>query len=109
MIEIRTYVDDTGRAPFARWLAGLDRMAAARVTVALGRLEDGNTGALKSVGDGVHELKISIGPGYRVYLGREGGALVILFWGGTKQRQSDDIARAKTMWRAYRSEQNGKG
>jgi len=104
VIELKTYIDESGRAPFARWLARLDRVAARRVTVALGRLEDGNTSQLKSVGDGVHELRIAFGPGYRIYLGREGEQIVILLWGGTKQRQSDDIARAKQLWAAYKAE-----
>ena len=101
MIEIRTFVGEDERAPFARWLAGLDRIARSRVAIALGRLEDGNISQLKSLGDGVHELRITFGPGYRIYLGREGVHLVILLWGGTKHRQSEDIARAKRLWRAY--------
>jgi putative addiction module killer protein len=106
VIEIRTYVGEDGRAPFARWLAGLDRVAASRVAIALGRLEDGIVSPLKSVGDGVQELRISFGPGYRIYLGREGARLVILLWGGTKQRQSEDIARAKRLWRAHLAERD---
>lgn len=81
-------------------------MAVSRVAIALGRLEDGNTSQLKSVGDGVHELRIAFGPGYRIYLGQKEARLVILLWGGTKQRQSDDIARAKRLWRAYLAERD---
>jgi putative addiction module killer protein len=106
VIEIRTYVGEDGRAPFARWLASLDRVAASRVAVALGRLEDGNVNQLKGVGEGVFELRIAFGPVYRIYLGQEGSRLVILLWGGTKHRQDEDIARAKRYWRAYLAERH---
>lgn len=105
MFELISYTDEAGHAPFAKWLAGVDRTAAQRVTIALGRLEDGNTSQLKSVGEGLHELRIAFGPGYRIYLGRDGGRLVVLLWGGTKHRQPADIVRAKRFWAAYKTEQ----
>ncbi len=70
--------------------------------MSLTRLAQGNTGALKSVGAGVHELKINFGPGYRVYLGRAGERLVILLAGGTKTRQNRDVAIAVHRWRDYK-------
>ena len=72
------------------------------MTVALARLEQGNTSNAKSVGEGVLEYRINWGPGYRVYFGRDGETLVILLTGGTKQRQQRDIERAKELWADYK-------
>ncbi len=69
-----------------------------KVTTALARLEAGNTSALKSVGGGVHEVRIDFGPGYRVYLGREGVELVILLGGSAKARPSMAIADVEGRW-----------
>jgi len=76
--------------------------AASKVVTALTRLEKGNTSNVKSVGEGVSELKIDFGPGYRVYFGWHGPQLVILLGGGTKKRQNQDIGRAREYWRDYR-------
>jgi putative addiction module killer protein len=73
-----------------------------KVTTDLARLEAGNTPALKSVGGGVHEVRIDFGPGYRVYLGLEGAELVILLGGSAKARQSMAIADAQERWNDYR-------
>ena len=94
MFELRYLVSGTGRRPFERWFLGLDRAAAAKVTVALAKLEAGNFSNAKPVGAGVSEFEIDWGPGYRVYFGTEGEALIVLLLGGTKKRQSDDIAAA---------------
>ena len=102
MIELRYYLTSEGKQPFAEWFIELDATAAARVTVALRRLEQGNTSSLKGVGEGVLECRIDFGPGYRVYLGRDGDVLVILLTGGTKKRQQRDIEAAKAMWADYR-------
>ena len=102
MIEIREYVDERGKSPFAKWFARLDPVAAARITVALARLEAGNTSPLKGVGAGVLEYRVGFGPGYRLYLGRDGDAVVILLVGGTKRRQASDIARARRLWSDYK-------
>ncbi len=104
MIEIKVYVTPDGKQPFIKWLESIDRQARRRVETAITRLEEGNTGSLKSVGDGVHEIRLTFGAGFRVYLGQEGDSFVILLHGGTKKRQSDDIARAKALWRDYLAE-----
>ena len=83
MIEIEVYTTPDGKAPFTKWLSKIDRQARDRVTIALGRLREGNTGSLKSVGDGVFEIRLTFGAGIRVYLGREDDRLVILLHGGT--------------------------
>jgi putative addiction module killer protein len=102
MPALREYLDDRGRSPFARWLDGLAAPAALRVRTALARLEAGNTSALKSVGGGVHEVRTDFGPGYRVYLGLDGAALVILLGGSAKARQSAAISDAQDRWTDYR-------
>lgn len=103
MIELRNYVDLRGRSPFERWLERLDADTAARIIIALSRLELGNTSRVKSLGGGLQEFKIDFGPGYRVYFGYEGRTIVILLAGGTKRRQDDDIARARDYWNDYRA------
>lgn len=96
------YLDVSGRSPFRRWFDGLDPQAAAKITIVLARLELGNLSNVKSVGGGVIEARIDFGPGYRVYFGRDGDALVILLGGGTKQRQQNDIAAAQARWVDYK-------
>jgi putative addiction module killer protein len=65
-------------------------------------MELGNPGDVKSVGSGVHELRIDFGPGYRVYFGREGADIVILVGGGSKKGQQQDIETAKKRWADYK-------
>src|SRR5215207_9965137 len=91
MLEIRYYVASDGRQPFAAWFAELAPVARAKVTRAIARLEQGNISHVKSVGEGVLEIRIDSGPGYRVYFWRNGAALVILLIGGTKKRPQRDI------------------
>ena len=87
MTELWFYQSGDGSAPFETWFTGLEASAAAKVTVALSRLERGAFSNVKPVGEGVSEYRIDWGPGYRVYFGQDGAALVILLTGGTKQRQ----------------------
>ena len=103
MIEIRKYRRDDGAVPFDRWIAKLkDERAQARILVQLDRLRLGLPGDWKSVGEGVFELRVFEGKGYRVYFAREGKSIVILLCGGDKSAQDRDIALAKSYWRAYR-------
>ena len=84
--EIRYYVDVDGRAPFIDWAEELDVFASAKVARALRRMAMGNLSNAKGVGEGVLEFRIDFGPGYRIYFGRDGDALVVLLTGGTKKR-----------------------
>ena len=102
MIEIREYVDDRGLSPFGRWFDSLDTGAAVRVRTVLARMEAGNLSNLRGVGGGVLERRIDVGPGYRVYFGRDGDALIVLLGGGTKVRQQRDIEDARVLWEEYR-------
>lgn len=102
MKELQYYLRENGESPFEEWFANLDFQSAAKVTTSLVRLEQGNVSNVKSVGAGVFELKINWGPGYRIYFGRDGDALVILLIGGTKKRQEEDITSAKEFWQDYK-------
>jgi putative addiction module killer protein len=100
LFEIREYIED-GRSPFAEWFDGLDSVTAARVDRYIRRLESGNFGAAKVLGEGVSELRLDFGPGYRVYFGRDGKTLIILLGGGSKRRQDADIGVAIARWKRY--------
>lgn len=105
MIDIREYLTATGRSPFADWLRNLgDRQVRSRVMVRINRLRLGNFGDCKLIGEGVFELRMMFGSGYRVYFGREGETVVILLCGGDKSTQAADIGRAKQYWKEYRSQ-----
>lgn len=102
LIELREYLDTKGRSLFGQWFDRLDVAAAARVTTSLTRLRHGNWSSVKGVGGRVYEVTIDFGPGYRVYFGKDGENIVILLGGGTKKRQSQDIADAQTHWSEYK-------
>ena len=108
-IEMRIieYLSPDGSSPFAIWSA-LDPQAAAKVNVALIRMEMGNLANAKSVGLGVLEYRIDWGPGYRIYFGGDGDELVILLAGGTKQRQQRDITDATMRWQDYKTKKKEK-
>ena len=100
-MEVREYLAEDGRSPFARWFNKLDARAAVRVTIALNRMEQGNLSNSKSLG-GIFEYKLIYGPGYRIYYGRDGDLLILLLGGGTKKTQSKDILSAKQCWIDYK-------
>ena len=105
-IEVRIFAKEDGSEPFTRWETKLkDRTARAKIRARIGRLRLGHFGDAKRVGD-VFELRVHTGPGYRIYFGREGDAIVILLCGGDKGSQDRDIERAGEYWRAYRSQDN---
>ena len=102
MIQIREYIDANGRNRYASWFDGLPAPAAAKVSTALYRIELGNLSSVKSLGGGVYESKINFGPGYRIYFGKDGNALIVLLCGGAKKRQKSDIETARSLWRHYK-------
>jgi putative addiction module killer protein len=96
------YVSPEGNCPFEEWLRGLkDVEGRARIRKRLDRLESGNFGDRREVGGGVGELRLHIGPGYRIYFGQDGRTLVILLCGGDKGSQRKDVERAGACWRGY--------
>ena len=104
MYELRHYVDLTGQDLFIQWLDNLkDRQAQARVAVRLARLENGNFGDCKPISDGIWELRVDWGPGYRVYYAMEGKHVVLLCEAGDKRTQDADIARAIARWKEWQT------
>lgn len=103
MIEIRRYVTRTGKDVIGEWLVGLnDVQARARIAARIDRLSLGNFGDCRSLREGVSELRIDWGPGYRVYFANLGRACVLLLCGGDKRKQSSDINRAIQYLRDYK-------
>jgi len=100
LFEIREYTE-AGRSTFAEWFDELDPVTAARADRYLRRLESGNFSAAKVLREGVSELRLDFGPGYRVYFGRDGRTIIILLGGGSKRRQDADIAAAIVRWKRY--------
>lgn len=106
MIEIVRYCQVSGDCPFDSWFLGLrDAKAKARILARMRQAEEGNLGDCSAVGEGVLELRIHVGAGFRVYCGRHGKALVVLLSGGDKASQSRDIARAKEFWADWKRRQ----
>jgi putative addiction module killer protein len=103
MVEIRRYVTESGTDVFGEWLNKLrDARTRAKVAARIDRLAVGNFGDCKPIRDGVWELRIDRGPGYRVYYGMVEQSLVLLFCGGDKRRQAADIKRAVEYWADYK-------
>ncbi|KPA92612.1 type II toxin-antitoxin system RelE/ParE family toxin [Pseudomonas asplenii] len=101
MIDLEEYVRDNHSNPFERWFSSLDVQAAAKVSTALLRLEMGNTSNIKWF-EGLGEYRIDWGPGYRIYLIREGTRLIILLGGGDKSTQKRDIQQARQLVEEYK-------
>jgi putative addiction module killer protein len=100
--QVEFFQDENGETPFVTWLDGLrDAKTRRRILIRLRRLEQGNFGDCKSVGDGLSELRLFFGPGYRIYFGETGGTLVVILSGGDKASQPKDIKRAKALWKEY--------
>jgi putative addiction module killer protein len=94
--ELHIYMTASGELPFNEWLASLrDSKARAKIRVRLDRVSLGNMGDCHGLGDGIQELRIDYGPGYRMYFGQLGSTIVRLLWGGDKSTQAADIDLAK--------------
>lgn len=101
-MKITEYIRADGSTPFKQWFNKLNVQAAAKVSVALARMEQGNTSNIKWF-SGLGEYIIDWGPGYRIYLLQDGEELIVLLGGGTKRQQQRDINRAKELLQEYRS------
>jgi len=101
-MKIKLYRHEDGSVPFDIWMANVrDKRARAKILIRLDRIMLGNFGDSKSVGQGVSELRIREGKGYRIYYGRKGKEIVLLLCGGNKVTQQTDIQQAKKYWRKY--------
>src|SRR3989304_3773581 len=85
--QVQEYQNESGQSPFAQWFNRLNPAAAAKITIALYRLRQGNFSNVKGVGAGVYQYKIDFGPGYRSYCGKDGERVIILL-GGTDKRNA---------------------
>lgn len=101
-MEIRHYLTEDGTDIYAAWFDSLrDIRGKVSITRRIDRMAQGNFGDHKHCRDGVWELRVDVGPGYRVYYGLDGDILVLLLCGGDKSTQTRDIARAARYWNDY--------
>jgi len=92
---------------FADWLSKLrDNVGKARIIARIRQAKTGNFGDCRPVGDGVSEMRINTGPGYRIYYAQEGLRIYLLILGGDKSRQPKDVRRAKEMWRGIKEDKS---
>lgn len=99
---VEMYVTQADKIPFEAWVCGLrDKMARHRILVRIDRLSLGNPGDTHDVGEGVWELRIEHGPGYRVYYARSGTTTCLILSGGDKTTQTADIRQAQVYWEEY--------
>ena len=105
--EVVAFRAKNGQVPFANWLDDLnDKRAVARVLARLARVRHGGLGDCKSVGEGVSELRVDYGPGYRVYFAQKGQTVVVLLCGGDKRTQDRDIRLAKQYWHELKASES---
>ena len=103
-MELRLYQTAAGERPFFDWLQALpDRHARARIDARLARVLGGNFGDVETVGEGVMEMRVDWGPGYRIYFARLGPVIVLLLCGGDKRTQQKDIRRAKAYFEDFKA------
>ena len=101
--DIQRYVTSNGNIPFEDWLSSLRSLKTqAKVDARLQRVALGNLGDVRFVGEGVYELKIDYGPGYRIYFGQVDTIVILLLCGGDKSSQNQDITTAKQYWEEYK-------
>ena len=102
-MDIRIYQDENGNEPFEQWFSSIrDNSTWARIDNRLKRVRLGLLGDHRSIGEGVFELRLDFGPGYRIYFGRIGSEHILLLTGGTKNSQQRDIAIAKRYWQHFK-------
>ncbi len=100
-LRVEEYIREDASNPYKKWFDSLDAQAAAKVTTAKSRMELGNTSSIKWF-DGLGEYVIDWGPGYRIYLAKDGEALIVLFGGGIKRGQQRDIDKARALLTEYK-------
>jgi len=108
-MRVELYIDDSGESPFESWYSKLDNSLKIRVDARLARIKElDNLGDLKSLKDGVFELRFLMHSGLRIYFGREKDTLILLLTGGNKGSQNKDIEKAKIYWKKYKGADHGK-
>ncbi len=100
-MELREYIKEDGSNPYKAWFNSLNPVAAAKISVAMARMTLGNTSNIRWF-SGIGEYKIDWGPGYRIYLAKDGDNLIILYGGGTKKRQQKDINTSIKLHEEYK-------
>lgn len=102
--QIIIYADENDHEPYCSWIDSLkDIKSQQRIRARIRRLGEGLYGDCNSVGEGVSELRMFFGPGYRVYFGEDVDHIVVLLCGGDKDSQSRDIKNAKKYWKDYKN------
>jgi putative addiction module killer protein len=104
--KVEEYLRENGTSPYEEWFMSLDSVAAAKITTVKLKMEQGNLSNVEWF-RGIGEYKLDWGPGYRVYIGRDGDKLILLLCGGTKKRQSKDIEQALELWQEYKNRKAG--
>ncbi len=100
--KVRYFVTENGKSPFEDWLNRLDNSVQAIVVRLIQRIaKSGAKESIRTLKDGIFEIKIPYGPGYRIYFAEDGKDLIILLIGGDKKTQNRDIEKAKEIWRNY--------
>ena len=107
LIRVEEYITPDGISPFAEWFDDLDAQAATKVNTYLTRIREGKVGCLKPIKGAFQEVVIDWGPGYRIYVGKDGDKLIILCGGGTKKQQQKDIDCAQELWEEYKERKKG--
>lgn len=106
--DIEIYRTNNGKEPFIDWEKSLDKSSLVRIDARITRIrETGNLGIFEPVGDGVFELKLDFGSGYRIYFGFKKDTLLLFLLGGSKNKQQKDIDKAKEYWKEYLSQKRG--
>lgn len=100
-LTIKIYVTVGGQKPFIEWLESLDKETRYRIKERLDRVSLGNLGDCKPITNGIFELRLNFGPGYRVYFGQESNSIILLLYGGNKTSQQKDIKKARQYWKDY--------
>ncbi len=102
-LEVEVYSTNEGKQPFTEWLNSLkDKKGADKILLRIRRIQTGNLGDHKSIADGVFELRVDSGPGYRIFFGKVENRIILLLCGGNKNSQDNDIQRALQYWADYR-------
>jgi putative addiction module killer protein len=99
--KIKIFQDSNGNEPFTKWIKTVSTPTRARVFAKLDRVETGNLGDCRFIGEGVSEFRLHFGPGYRIYYGEFDNTIILLPCGGDKSTQAKDVKKAKKYWNEY--------